>query len=494
MSIRILSVSYIFLLALWLFCIGSFCSEEATYHLSCLVVDESLPKLKSHAGEKIKVYHLSLNASVVKETVLERLEPTMKIYPNGRILSLTERLKGRQGRDYIFHISHPMAKTAQTLFMGPEENDFLKQAGSTTILFEKNTKALSEECYQYLVQAGLIHPSSSSLHGSIDIGAVDPHTGRPALSEDLDKLVMKLTLRDWYFSPSELDSSGYSYSSFYDVLLYYDLEQDCIRHICGSEKERYFFGFPNAGMVHDEKILFYRIKNFETIIGYVWEHPDIPREGGWEVCLYDAEGKTLEVLTEKGCRTRVYPETPILWSPDGTKFLFGYSKEHYYSNRLDNEFEGVYVYDFASNTYYRPTSKYPKERAICWAPDSKRYMVIRTSLSRTRGRPQQDSGYFIVDTEIGNEYPIIVFDRKYYPNDLKGTNGLADFRDTFRWSPDGKYIAFCAGFKENGTPYDGLFVMPDDRTGRYFLIEKAEVKKGVSMDDRFFYSPTWLNY
>ena len=352
MFTRILSVSCLFLSVLGLFSIESFCSEEASYHLACLVVDESVPKLKSHAGEKLKVYHLSQNASVVKETVLHRLEPTMKIYPSGRILSLTERLKRRQGTDYIFHISHPMAETAQTLFMGPEENDFLKQSGSTTILFEKNTKTLTEECYQHLIEAGLIDPASSSPHGSIDIGAVDPHTGRPALSGELDKLVMKLTLRDRYFSPSELDSSGNSYSSVYDILLYYDLGQNCIRHICGSENERYFFGFPNAGMVHREKILFYRIKNFETISGYTWEHPDIPREGGWEVCLYDAEGKTLEVLTEKGCRTRVYPETPILWSPDGMKFLFGYSKEHYYSNRHDNEFEGVYVYDFASNTYY----------------------------------------------------------------------------------------------------------------------------------------------
>ena len=68
------------------------------------------------------------------------------------------------------------------------------------------------------------------------------------------------------------------------------------------------------------------------------------------------------------------------------------------------------------------------------------------------------------------------------------------FRRSLTWSPDGKYIAFCARYKAEGAKYDGLFVIPDDRAGKYVLIDKVSIDGGIHPEPEFFFSPAWLDY
>jgi hypothetical protein len=255
------------------------------------------------------------------------------------------------------------------------------------------------------------------------------------------------------------------------------MTQGTWEHICGSGNERYFFG-PSVDMF-DGKVIFYRARNYESISSSsMWEAPIVSTEGGWEMCLYDAGTKKLEVLTDKGYRKDVWPG-PILWSPDGSRLLFEHAEEWFYGDPVHNEFAGPYVYDCATKKHYRPTGKCPVETAICWLPDSVHYLVNRSNLyNPVTGRPRAQEGYFVVDAVTRGEYPLIlVADDPNLGDMIQGLGNQARQPSQFAFSPDGALLCFTAFFDQDVATYSGIFVMRNQPGAVPVLIERSLLRR-----------------
>jgi hypothetical protein len=276
----------------------------------------------------------------------------------------------------------------------------------------------------------------------------------------------------------------------YDMLFLLDRNTSSVIHIAGSDKDRCFISITEwDDSLTDKYVTFNRIANYTSILmGTEEDTKEIADEGGWEVCCYDIEKRELRVLVKSAYRYGSYPQSPLLWSPDGSKLLYSGCYEPWGLDKVNNERPGVYVYNKDNGSHRRLTKKYNAESAICWSPDSRRFL-IEVYPSPSRPQDASDFGYWIVDTVSSAATPLLLLDKK-----ARTAKGLHDFRRTFAWSPDGKYIAFCAQFEETGAPYDGVFIMAVDNTGRYWLVDKERINPARKPRlNRFFSDLVWLS-
>ena len=173
------------------------------------------------------------------------------------------------------------------------------------------------------------------------------------LSELGNNFVISVSCEEENFVPEEPYKKPFprKYSNYFDILLLFNPATQQFLHVCGSENDRYFFRVT-GNCAHDRKLLFYRIRNFHSVSSAdFYDSPVVAEEGGWEVCVYNERTGRITVLTAPGYRERVYPGGPIMWSPDGTKFLFAHAKEPFWLDKKNNEYTGVYVYDFHTERY-----------------------------------------------------------------------------------------------------------------------------------------------
>jgi hypothetical protein len=459
----------------------------------------TLAAIRREAGNRdIAVFRLNLQGEVLSTATLRVDTKPVWMYPSGRIL------RGSVGETTHFaRLSIPVTdrlnealdkKTASVL-------DVRDDAEPETVL---KWDSLTSSCASFLVGRNLLKPHPNPRFGELFLVAAGLQpSGRsflvhPPLShtESMKYLIMRLSVEDKDYRPTgAYPVFQQQYDRHFHILVLWDSAEKIWRHICGSENERYFFT-NNVDMLN-EKIVFYRIRNLMSVsASFMEEAPVISTEGGYEVCQYDTGTGELRVLTDRGQR---WPGSPgeILWSPDGSRFLFMHAEEWYFGDPVHNEWGGPYVFEVATKKHYRPTGKCPVETAICWLPDSVHYLVNRSNLyNPVTGRPRAQEGYFVVDAVTRGEYPLIlVADDPNLGDMIQGLGNQARQPSQFAFSPDGALLCFTAFFDQDGATYSGIFVMRNQPGAVPVLIERALLRqdyRGIPVLNYHAGPLTWL--
>jgi len=450
-------------------------AKQAVYQLACIRTNDQNTTRPSPHNNRLNIYALDENGQASGPPLQMTDAQATHITPDGRVIR-----ESRMGSARTFLSTDRLLRERIAAFgVGGTAVDF--QASFPAPLF-LNEASARKSLRGYLVQHSLFDPAVHREPGWMSLAfSMDVPHRLISLSQKL--AVIKVMMEEKNISPKD------KYAANYDILFLLDLATSASSLIAGSDKDRCFFQLA-GDILCDGKVTFYRIRNFLSIMmGYEEETTDLAQEGGWDVCCYNIAKKNLAVLVKSDFRYQSFPHSPLLWSPDGSKLLFEGCYEPTGLDQRNNEQPGVYVYDVTTRSRIRLTNKHAREVAVCWAPDNHRFLV-QVYPNRLRPEDANDRGFWVVDLGKGTASLLI-------PLDGRDTSpqGFYDFRDTFRWSPDGRYLAFSANFTEAGNQYDGFFVMRDGQVGQCRLIDKARIQPRAERKGqihRYFHNPVWL--
>jgi len=480
-------------------------AQEQNYKLA-LIRRKADPRVKMTPS--VEVYKLSAKGEVLSTATLRTENPPSWVFPSGKILHGSHSLRRSADvtrREFtstdVARISAPVPSGQLDQVLSGTSGaivDVWGDAEPETVLKHDD---LTSSCVQFLAGRNLIKPQGNPLF-SFQILGFESYAGsfalRPPLShsETMRTLIVQINIEDKDYdfrSDRGYPVFGQQYFNRFDILLLRDISRNTWEHICGSEKERFFFGH-SVDMLNG-KVIFYRAKNYMSIAACSnYEAPIIATEGGYEVCMYDTSSGKLEVLTDKGYRD--LGPGPILWSPDGSRFLFEHAEEWFYGDQVHNEFAGPYVYDCATKKHYRPTSKYPIESAICWLPDSMQYLVSRGNpLKPLQERPCPPQGFFVVNVLTKEEYSLLPLTDDPECAEVPGREDKMRSPGSFAFSPDGRCVSFNAYFDQGGIEYWGLFMMRNEANATPILVDKTRLErddKGRQITHYDLWFSTWL--
>jgi len=443
------------------------------YYLACIQINEQDRRRLAYEDNRVQIYALDSKGEPLTLPVEILNTSATRITPDGRIVSGL-RFKGYSQFGSTENITRDRA---ESLWRGNAKINLTEEFKRIGTASEASAW---DSVLAYLHEHHMFDPAvhREAVRSSLNFEMYEADTAVSPLDR---RIVIKAGIYDKDTRPHG------EYAPNWDALFLVDFATSTVQHIAGTDQDRYFVHLAGDTLV-DGKVTFYRIRNFLSIMmSNMEDNPAIIPEGGWEVCCYDIATRKLEVLAKSPYRYGPYPGS-LLWSPDRAKLLYTAAHEPFQLDKVNNECPGKYVYDVTARTSFRPTDKHQQERAICWAPDSRRFLIwCRPNPFHPDGTGPR--GYYVVDLN-GGLYPLLPFDKNEVTE-----KGLHDFRDTFRWSPDGKFIAFCARFKQGDSEYDGIFMMPDDRSGRYWLIDKAKIQPkvaGKAWVFDYFFNLVWL--
>lgn len=471
--------------------------ETPVYEIAVIKIKypEGTESIRMHPNNDVKVFDLDREANVQSTVILPFKKRAAKLLNDGRVMSYTqEKIPGTFIPKQEYFISDSEYGDIRKAVQENKNDNILNKEEIHKRIYEYTGNEFKVECYQYLKENGFIKSNYDNENHNISITIIGNTLGSGGLYFDTAHY-MFVKETDRLFIIFCMGSSG-RYSNYFQIFMYYDLNDKSFHHIFGSEEDKYHIG-SNIDIFDKRKLLFYRTANSKQ-----YDEPDfiytnkIADGEGWQVCLYDISTQKLEVLTEKSKAGR-HGGGEVLWSPDGTKFAFNFTREDIFADKLNNEALGIYIYDMKTNNYYRPTNKYMMEGIINWSPDSQSCILYRCPPYKVEGRPKEFEGYYRLDLTDNQVTPIMTNDVEYDPGGKIRKDGLGNFRRDFTWSPDGKYLAFCASFEEDGKAYDGLFTIASDGSGSPILLEKTPFlydDKGKKRSIYYYYDPVWLDY